>query len=97
MEPLTYHAAILFERLGCNYVTGVRKMKWIQDSFQPGGVLHKALDGSTPFRQPDAWRTVRGRSWAIHDGILGERWYGLRMYKRAGRNSGVNTFPDGEW
>lgn len=97
LEPLAYHNAILFERLGCNYVQGLRKMQWIHQEFQPGGSLYKALDGSTPFRHADAWRTVRGRSWAIHDGILGEPWHGIRMYKQVGQHAGVNTFPDGPW
>ncbi|MGQ9600897.1 MAG: hypothetical protein ACUVWZ_15985 [Anaerolineae bacterium] len=97
LEPLAYHNAILFERLGCNYVQGLRKMQWIDQQFQPSGSLHEALDGSTPFRQPDAWRTVRGRSWAIHDGILGEPWHGIRMYKRVGQHAGVDTFPNGPW
>ncbi|MGC9333577.1 MAG: hypothetical protein ACP5JJ_05470 [Anaerolineae bacterium] len=97
MEPLAYHNAILFERLGCNYVQGLQRMQWIHSAFQPGGVLHQALDGSTPFRQPDAWRTVRGRSWAIHDGILGEPWHGIRMYKRIGHHAGVDTFPGGPY
>jgi hypothetical protein len=92
MEPLAYHSAILFERLGCNYVQGRRKMEWIDQSFQPGGSLHAALDASNPFRQPEAWRTVRGRSWAIHDGILGEPWHGIRMYKQVGKHAGVDTF-----
>lgn len=95
MEPLTYHNALLFERLGCNYVQGLRKMQWIHSAMQPGGGLYDAFDGSTPFRQPDAWRTIRGRSWAIHDGILGDPWHGVRMYKRVGRHAGVNTFPGG--
>jgi hypothetical protein len=97
MEPLTYHTAILFERLGCNYVQGLRRMQWINWAFQPDNPLHQALDGSTPFRQPDAWRTVRGRSWAIHDGILGEPWHGVKMYKRVGKHAGVSSFPDGSW
>lgn len=97
MEPLAYHSAIIFERLGCNYVQGLRKMRWIESAFQPGGCLRERLDGSTPFRHPDAWRTVRGRSWAIHDGILGEPWHGIRMYKRVGRHADVDTFPDGPY
>ncbi len=97
LEPLAYHNAILFERLGCNYVQGLRKMQWIHQEFQPGGSLYQALDGSTPFRHADAWRTVRGRSWAIHDGILGEPWHGIRMYKQVGQHAGINTFPDGPW
>jgi hypothetical protein len=97
MEPLTYHTAILFERLGCNYVQGLRRMQWINLAFQPGGLLHERLDGSTPFRRPDAWCTVRGRSWAIHDGILGEPWHGIKMYKRVSHHAGVNTFPGGQY
>ncbi|MCL7453805.1 MAG: hypothetical protein M8467_12255 [Anaerolineae bacterium] len=97
MEPLAYHNAIMFERLGFNYVQGLRKMQWIHVAFQPGGALQEALDGSTPFRQPDAWRTVRGRSWAIHDGILGEPWHGIRMYKKVGSRAGVDTFPGGPY
>jgi len=97
MEPLAYHTAIIFERLGCNYVQGLRKMQWIDLAFQPGGLLHDRLDGSTPFRNPEAWRSVRGRSWAIHDGILGEPWHGIKMYKRVGQHSGVNTFPSGAY
>ncbi len=97
MEPLAYHNAILFERLGCNYAQGLRKMQWIDRNFRPGGVLHERLDGSTPFRPPDAWQTVRGRSWAIHDGILGEPWHGVRMYKRVSHHAGVDTFPDGPY
>jgi hypothetical protein len=100
MEPLAYHNAIQFERLGFNYVQGLRRMQWIDRSFRPGGVLHAALDGAgtdhpSPFRPPEAWRTIRGRSWAIHDGILGEPWHGIKMYKRVGEDAGVNTFPDG--
>ena len=97
LEPLAYHNAILLERLGCNYVQGLRRMQWIHLGFQPGGLLHEALDGSTPFRQPDAWRTVRGRSWAIHDGILGEPWHGVKMYKQVGKHAGVDTFPGGAY
>ncbi len=97
MEPLAYHTAIVFERLGCNYVWGQRRMQWIDLAFRPGGLLHEKLDGSTPFRHPDAWRTVRGRSWAIHDGILGEPWHGIKMYKRVDRHAGVDTFPGGAY
>jgi hypothetical protein len=94
MEPLGYHTALLFERMGCNYVQGLRRMQWIHQAFLPGGALHEKLDGSTPFRPPDAWRSVRGRSWAIHDGILDEPWHGVRMYKRVGRAAGIDTFPE---
>ena len=97
MEPLSYHMAIRFEQSGCNYVQGLRRLEWINAAFQPGGPLHAALDGSTPFRHADAWRTIRGRSWAIHDGILGEPWNGIRMYNQVGKHAGVDTFPGGEY
>ncbi|GAB4159373.1 MAG: hypothetical protein Fur0021_30180 [Candidatus Promineifilaceae bacterium] len=97
LEPLTYLDAWLFERRGCAYISGRLLMQEIHQEFQPGGRLHTALDGSTPFRQPEQWRTVRGRAWAIHDGILAtidQSWNGVRMAKRVGYMSGVNTFPD---
>jgi hypothetical protein len=97
LEPLTYASAWLFERRGFAYVRGHKLMDDIHTAFQPGGPLHHALDGSTPFRQPDQWRTVRGRAWAIHDGILDAldaQWNGLRMIKQVGRHSGVETFPN---
>jgi hypothetical protein len=96
-EPLTYASAWLFERRGFAYVRGHKLMDDIQSEFQPGGRLHQALDGSTPFLQPDHWRTVRGRAWAIHDGILSAidaSWNDLRMVKQVGREAGVETFPD---
>ncbi len=97
LEPLTYASAWLFERRGFAYVMGHQLMKTIHEEFQPGGQLYAALDASTPFRQPDQWQTVRGRAWAIHDGILqviGKHWDGLRIRKQLGRHAGVNTFPD---
>lgn len=96
LEPLTYTSAWIFEKRGFAYIRGHKLMDDIEREFQPGGLLHRALDGSTPFRQPDQWRTVRGRAWAIHDGILealGERWNDLRMVKQLGRHAGVQTFP----
>ncbi|HEX9615791.1 MAG TPA: hypothetical protein VGA03_00145, partial [Anaerolineales bacterium] len=68
LEPLTYASAWLFERRGFAYVRGHKLMDDIHEQFQPGGKLYQALDGSTPFRQQDQWRTVRGRAWAIQDG-----------------------------
>ncbi|RME36228.1 MAG: hypothetical protein D6793_06105 [Thermoflexia bacterium] len=96
-QPLFYHAAILFERCGFAYTMGQGKMEWIHQEFQRNGVLHRRLDGSTPFRQPGMEATVRGRSWAIYDGILGEPFTGVRMYKRIGTFAGVCTFPDAVW
>jgi hypothetical protein len=92
LEPLSYNSAILYERGGFQYVKGKEKMEYIDREFHPGGVLHARIDGSTPFRNPVHWKTVRGRSWAIHDGILDEPWESPKMYKTVGVNAGVCTF-----
>ena len=96
LEPLTYVSSWVLERRGFAYVRGHKLMDDIHREFQPAGRLYQALDGSTPFRQPDQWRSVRGRAWAVHDGILevlGAHWDGLRMVKQVGRQAGVETFP----
>lgn len=80
VEPLAYHNAIMHEFYGFRYMTGRGMMEEIDREFAPGGILFKRLDGSTPFRQPGFERSIRGRSWAIHDGILGEPWQCPRMY-----------------
>jgi hypothetical protein len=97
IEPLAYHNAVVFERYGFAYTHGKSEMERIDAGFQPGGDLHKQLDGSTPFRQPDAWESVRGRAWAIHDGVLGHPFTGFRMYKRIGVDAGVKTFTGERW
>ncbi|RMG88526.1 MAG: hypothetical protein D6712_03465 [Chloroflexi bacterium] len=97
IEPLAYHNAIVFERYGFSYLRGRKEMERIHQEFQPGGELHRRLTPDNPFRHPDAWKTVRGRSWAIHDGILGYPFTGFQMYKRLGKHAGVNTFPDAIW
>lgn len=97
LEPLSYVSAWVFERRGFAYVRGHKLMEDIQREFQPGGRLHQALDGSTPFRRPEQWASVRGRGWAIHDGILqaiDAKWDKLRMIKQVGRRADVATFPD---
>src|SRR5438094_795936 len=71
VEPLFYHSALHYERHGCDYFIGRDRMDQIHAGFQPGGALCGRLDGSTPFRRPGFAQTVRGRSWAIHDGVLG--------------------------
>ncbi len=96
-EPLAYHTAIIFERHGFSYLAGEARMRRIHEGFLPGGDLFKQLDGSTPFRQPEMAFTIRGRSWAIHDGILDEPWERVKMIKRVGHNAGVDTFPGGKW
>jgi len=93
-EPLSYSNAIRYENYGFDYTTGRQLMHWINTEFQPGGVLYNRLDGSTSFRQPEMAFTVRGRSWAIHDGILDQPWDNIKIYKSVGRDAGVNTFPD---
>lgn len=98
LEPLAYHTAILFESFGCAYSHGRKRMEDIHREFQPpDGVLFKRLDGSTPFRMPGAEKSVRGRSWAIHDGLLGEPFTDIHMYKRLGVNAGLQTFPGYVW
>lgn len=93
-EPLSYDNAIRYERYGFDYLTGKRLMLEIDYEFHPGGRLFKRLDGSNPFRMPGMERTVRGRSWAIHDGILDQPWDDIRIYKMIGVNAGLDTFPD---
>lgn len=100
LEPLTYASAWVFEKRGFAYMRGHKLMDDVQREFQPDGALHRALDGSTPFRQREQWQTVRGRAWAIQDGILeaiGARWDGLAMMKQIGKNAGVCTFPSGAY
>lgn len=97
IEPLAYHNAIIFERYGFNYMRGHKEMLRIDAAFRPGGEIYQKLSSDHPFRQPDFWRTIRGRSWAIHDGILGHQFTDFQMYKRIGINAGVSTFPDAEW
>ena len=102
IEPLFYHSAILYERRGCGYLKGRDVMESIHAGFSDGGALLRALDASTEFRGPEAARTVRGRSWAIHDGIgdglrAGGGVGGVKMYKAAGRHAGIDTFPGGPY
>jgi hypothetical protein len=95
IDPLFYHSAIIYERHGCGYIMGREIMEFIHDQFAQTGALTRGLDASTPFRAPGAGLTVRGRSWALHDGVAGQAWGGVKMYKAAGRHAGVNTFPGG--
>ncbi|MEW6567006.1 MAG: hypothetical protein AB1449_02335 [Chloroflexota bacterium] len=97
IEPLAYHNAVVFERYGFAYQQGRRLMEAIDAGFRPGGELDLRLDGSSPFRQPGMERSIRGRSWALHDGILGRPFTGVTMYKRVGEEAGVQTFADGTW
>ncbi|MCE9645159.1 MAG: hypothetical protein K8S20_04095 [Chloroflexi bacterium] len=97
VEPLYYHNAVIFERYGFSYQVGKRLMDSIHQGFQAGGDLMSQLNGSNPFRQPEAANAIRKRSWAIHDGILGEPFTNVTMYKRVGKTAGINTAPDCVW
>jgi hypothetical protein len=96
-QPLYYHTAVLFEQLGFSYIHGMTRMVTIARGFEMGGELRAQLDGSTPFRRPELADTIRGRSWAIYDGILPEPWDRVRMVKRLGVHAGVNTCSGLPW
>lgn len=97
IEPLYYHNAILFERYGFAYQVGKRLMESIDAGFRPDGDLYAQLDDANPFRKKDSAESIRKRSWAIHDGILGEPFTNVTMYKRVGKNAGLNTTKDFTW
>ncbi len=94
LEPLGYYSAIIYEKYGFAHIKGKERMKYIHREFQPGGTLFERLDGSTPFRKKGMEKTVRGRSWSIHDGILEDPWVSPKMYKTIGVHAGECTFPD---
>lgn len=97
VEPLYYHNAVIFERYGFAYQMGKRRMEAIHAGFQEEGELHRGLDNSNPFRPSRAENSIRLRSWAIHDGILGEPFTDVTMYKRIGKHANINTTPGCEW
>jgi hypothetical protein len=97
VEPLFYHNAVLFERLGFSYQRGRRLMEGIHAGFTGSGGLARQLDSSTPFRAPAAAHTIRGRSWAIHDGLLGYPFQDVTMFKHVHRTDSIATFPGGSW
>lgn len=84
LEAFFYHNALLYERHGFGYLAGQERMEAIHKGFTPGGELDQRLDGSTPFRRPGAGGSIRGRSWAIHDGILSRPWWPPVMYRPIG-------------
>lgn len=102
IEALFYHNAVTYERHGFCYFSGYRLMQRIHEQFQPGGKIFAKLDTYSPFRRPELAHTVRGRSWAIHDGVLSEieddlleeGWVSPRMYKMVGKSRPMVTFPD---
>ncbi|MBN1303259.1 MAG: hypothetical protein JXA13_02400 [Anaerolineales bacterium] len=97
VEPLYYHNAVIFERYGFTYQVGRRRMERIQAGFLPGGEFRALLDGSTPFRMPEAADSIRLRSWAIHDGIFGEPFTNITMYKHVGKSTGISTCAGCRW
>lgn len=97
IEPLYYHNAVIFERYGFAYQMGKRRLEAIQAGFQEAGELRQRLDDSNPFRLSKAANSIRLRSWAIHDGILGEPFTNVTMYKRVGKSANINTTPGCEW
>jgi hypothetical protein len=102
LEALFYHNAITYERQGFSYFEGYAQMKRIHELFQPGGKLFLKLDNSSPFRRPEFAGIVRGRSWAIHDGILNgldddlleAGWVSPIMYRMVEKPRAMTTFPD---
>jgi hypothetical protein len=97
VEPLYYHNAVIFERYGFAYQVGRRWMEAIHTGFQEGGELSQQLDGSNAFRSTRAMSSIRLRSWAIHDGILGEPFTKVTMYKQIGKSANLSTTPGCEW
>lgn len=97
IEPLYYHNAIIFERYGFGYQMGRRLMNEIQAGFGDGGALNQSLDNSNPFRSSNATNSIRLRSWAIHDGILGHPFTNVTMYKHVGQSANISTAAGCKW
>lgn len=97
VEPLYYHNAVVFERYGFAYLKGRRLMERIHEGFQKCHEYYHAMDGSTPFRRPEMSNTILGRSWAIHDGVIGQAFDRVTMYKFINKHAGVCTYPDANW
>jgi hypothetical protein len=97
VEPLYYHNAVIFERYGFTYQMGRKLMERIESGFADGGDLNTLLNDSSHFRSKKAAHSIRLRSWAIHDGILGEPFTNVTMYKRVGKSAGITTCPSCTW
>lgn len=81
LSAMAYHNAIEYQRLGFTLKSGEELMAGIEEGFAPGGRLTRLLDASTPFRKPEGARTLFGRSWAIHDGLLGDEWFAPELIR----------------
>jgi len=97
VEPLYYHNAVIFENYGFAYQKGLKLMERIEAGFLPEGDLIKKLDSSSPFRPAEATKSIRLRSWAIHDNILGEPFSDVTMYKYVGKSANVRTCRTCAW
>ena len=97
VEPLYYHNAVLFERYGFSYQVGRRLMDEIHAGFKPDGRLTRELSRDDPFRRPGASESIRLRSWAIHDGILGKPFTDVTMYKTVGQAAAVDSTSGLRW
>ena len=96
VDPLYYHNALIFERYGFAYQAGRQRMKRIHEGFSEDGELSRKLCNS-PFRLKEAQNSIRLRSWAIHDGILGEPYDYVTMYKSIDKPANENTTPNIPW
>jgi hypothetical protein len=96
IEPLYYHNAVIFERYGFAYQQGRKLMERIQAGFSIGGDLLEGLDDSS-FRSRNAANSIRLRSWAIHDDLMGKPFAGVTMYKRIGKHAGVSSTANANW
>lgn len=96
LEPLTYHNAVSYESHGFGYLMGLKRMKQVNHEFRPGGLLAQLLDDRNPFRMRAFAHNARGRSWAIHDGLLKEfdnrGQLELKMFKVVGQDARQRTF-----
>lgn len=97
VEPLFYHNAVKFEQYGFAYQQGLKLMERIQSGFSASGDLNDRLDPSNPFRKPNHSTSIRLRSWSIHDGILGEPFSEVTMYKYVGKKMNLKTCFDCTW
>lgn len=97
VEPLYYHNAAIFEKYGFAYQKGRLLMERIQSGFSPEGDILAKLDSSNPFRTKDAANSIRLRSWAIHDNILGHPFSDVTMYKYVGKSAKVRTCFTRKW
>lgn len=100
LEALFYHNAIVYERHGFRYFQGEPVMRAINEDYLEGGRLHRLLNGSE-YRRSGFERSIRGRSWAIHDGILEDAgfdaWRPPKMYRMVAKRFEVDTAPGIEY